>query len=84
MENEFHVERVHCCVCDGSGKVPKLLFWKRDCNVCDGTGKRQILIHKALTPSDRQMVIDSAVTGSLNYVPVGLLGIANSAANRWF
>lgn len=52
----FCVERVHCCVCNGSGKVSRLVFWKRDCSVCDGTGQRQILIGADLSESQKAYV----------------------------
>lgn len=69
---DFIVERVHCCVCNGSGKLPKLIFWTKPCEVCDGAGKRMILIHKALSPADMMMVRQLAITGSLNYAPRSL------------
>lgn len=65
---EFYVERVHCCVCDGSGKLPKLTFWTKECNVCDGTGQRPILLSRKLTAADRGMVVTSATLGSINYM----------------
>ena len=38
------VEKVPCCVCAGTGSVPRLHFWKRDCNVCEGSGQRDIIM----------------------------------------
>lgn len=83
----FTVELVPCYVCGESGKVSKWVFWQRDCSACDGTGKRKILIADNLSEADKWMVRSSAIHGSLNYYPqspVGLFGIANNAANRWF
>lgn len=84
MGTGFTVERVHCCVCDGIGKVPRLLFWKRDCSVCEGTGKRRILIANNMSEADKWLVRSSAISGSPNYVPTGLFGVSNSVANRCF
>lgn len=69
MPNGFHVERVDCCMCGASGRVPKLLFWSKDCSVCEGTGKRRILISESLSAADADMVRQSALYPSLNYYP---------------
>lgn len=63
MPNGFHVERVDCCMCDATGRVPKFVFWSKDCSVCEGTGKRRILISEKLSPADHEMVMISAITG---------------------
>jgi DnaJ-class molecular chaperone len=57
------VERVHCCVCHGSGLVPRMVFGKRACDVCEGRGERKILIAENLSAADRAMVMKSAITG---------------------
>jgi hypothetical protein len=67
--NEWIIERVDCCVCHATGKVPKLLFWTKECPVCEGEGRRKILLHSALSPFDRLMVMESARTGSMNLSP---------------
>lgn len=63
QQPQMLVERVHCCVCAGSGSVTRWVFWKKACSVCDGQGKRRILIAANLSPADRAMVLNSAVTG---------------------
>ena len=66
--NDFTVTKVPCCACGATGKVPRLVFWERDCRLCDGEGERKILIHNALSPADREMVLQSAIIGSANYL----------------
>jgi RecJ-like exonuclease len=66
-EPQFDVMEVLCCVCHGTGKVPRLWLFKRDCNVCDGKGERPILVNRSLTPTDRESVIQSAILGFLPY-----------------
>lgn len=64
MDNDFEIIDVHCCVCHGSGKVPRLVLFKRECPVCDGKGKRPILLARSFTPDIRASVIESAFLGS--------------------
>ncbi len=65
---EFDVEMVHCHVCHGTGKVPKLIWWTKDCSVCQGRGERTILLSRKLSPADKAMVMQSAIYG-LNMFP---------------
>lgn len=65
-------ERVWCCVCNGSGKVSRLMFWKRDCPVCDGEGKRPIMMD-ARFPDDikRQIRNDAMFSANTRAAPSG-------------
>ena len=77
-DDVFTSERVRCCVCAGTGKTSRLIFWSRPCSVCDGTGKRRILTHKNLTDADRDMVIHSAGIGSANYRSYSAIPLADA------
>jgi DnaJ-class molecular chaperone len=61
--SDFIIERVHCCVCDGAGKVRNFHFFKRDCHVCGGTGQRRILVPVNLTLKDADWARMVAIMG---------------------
>lgn len=64
----FGTEKVWCCVCTGSGKVPRRKWFRTkavDCDVCEGTGEREIIMARNLSDADKAYVRASAVTGTL-------------------
>lgn len=82
--SDFNIEHVHCCVCDGSGKKRQGFFHRlKDCPVCDGKGERPIMIHKALSPPDADMVRQSAILGSANYISPSIINQVIGSFGRW-
>lgn len=77
----LQVEEVPCCVCGAAGKVPRFIFWLRDCAVCDGSGKRKIVMD-ADFPDDIKDELRLSATYGINRYPVG--GMGNSLTNAVF
>lgn len=55
--------KVRCCVCLGTGKAPRLIFWQRDCRVCGGAGQRDVIYDDTFPEAVKRMVLQDAEYG---------------------
>lgn len=81
MENHLVTERVWCCVCCGTGKVRRLLFWKRDCHACEGTGRRRIIMDARFPEDIKKRLRYDAMFSANTLAALRGPGFGNSLAN---
>ena len=64
----YITEKVPCFSCGATGKLPRFVFWEKNCHVCDGTGERRIIMPADL-PGDWKEMLRLDATYGANRLP---------------
>lgn len=71
----LQAEKVPCCVCGRTGKVPRFWFWERDCSVCGGSGKRTIIMDADFPEYIKEQLRQEATWGLNRYPRSNIPGL---------